>query len=96
MLPIKLLPRPPPLAAFPLVQAERNGFGYGGAKKDVYFDGHEREDVVKYREEVFLKAWKEHSRRFVIFKEDGSWEKPPGLRKAPRTGHPRRVDFQCE
>jgi hypothetical protein len=59
---------------------KRNGFSYGDAKKDVYFDGHEREDVVKYREEVFLKAWQEHSRRFVIFKEDGSWEKPPGLR----------------
>jgi hypothetical protein len=56
------------------------GFTYQDAKKDVYFDGHEREDVVKYREEVFLKAWQEHSRRFVIFKEDGSWEKPHGLR----------------
>jgi hypothetical protein len=52
---------------------KRNGFSYGGAKKDVYFNGHEREDVVKYREEVFLKAWKEHSRRFVIFKEGGSF-----------------------
>jgi hypothetical protein len=36
-----------------------NGFSYGDAKKDVYFDGHEREDVVKYGEEVFLKAWKD-------------------------------------
>jgi hypothetical protein len=56
-----------------------NGFTYGGAKKDVYLDGHEREDVKKYREEVFLKAWKEHSRWFVVSKEDGSWEKPSGL-----------------
>jgi hypothetical protein len=55
------------------------GFTYKDAKKDVYFDGHEREDVVKYRNEVFLKTWQESSRRFVIFKEDGSWEKPPGL-----------------
>jgi hypothetical protein len=54
-------------------------FTYKDAKKDVYFDGHEREDVVKYRNEVFLKTWQESSRRFVIFKEDGSWEKPPGL-----------------
>ena len=56
------------------------GFVYKDVKKDVYFDGHEREDVVKYRNEVFLKIWQQASRRFVIFKEDGSWEKPPGLR----------------
>jgi hypothetical protein len=57
---------------------KKMGFTYKDAKKDVYFDGHEREDVVKYRNEVFLKIWQESSRRFVIFKEDGSWEKPPG------------------
>ena len=56
------------------------GFVYKDVKKDVYLDGHEREDVVKYRDEVFLKIWQEASRRFVVFKEDGSWEKPPGLR----------------
>jgi hypothetical protein len=59
---------------------KKMGFVYKDAKKDVYFDGHEREDVVKYRNEVFLKIWQESSRRLVMFKEDGSWEKPPGLR----------------
>lgn len=59
---------------------KKMGFVYKDVKKDVYFDGHEREDVVKYRNEVFLKNWQEFSRRFVIFEEDGSWEKPPGLR----------------
>jgi hypothetical protein len=56
------------------------GFTYQDAKKDVYFEGNEREDVMKHCEEVFIKAWQEHSRRFVIFKEGGSWEKPHGLR----------------
>ena len=56
------------------------GFSFGNVKKDVYIDGHEREDVVKYRNEVFLPTWQEYSRRMVIFKEDDSWEKPSGLR----------------
>ena len=55
------------------------GFVYKDSRKDVYFDGHEREDVVNYRNEVFLNIWQEASRRFVIFNEDGSWEKPPSL-----------------
>lgn len=32
----------------------RLGFKYMDAKRGAYVDGHEREDVVKYREEVFL------------------------------------------
>ena len=55
------------------------GFSYKDVRKDVYFDGHERKDVVEYRNEVFLKAWQQASRRFVIFNEDGSWEKPSDL-----------------
>lgn len=30
---------------------------------------------------MFLPTWRELSRRMVIFREDGSWEKPPGLRQ---------------
>ena len=55
------------------------GFSYHEVKKGVYVDGHEREDVVKYRNDVFLKAWTKASRRFVTFKEDGSWEMPSDL-----------------
>ena len=58
---------------------KKMGFSFGEVKKDVYVDGHEREDVVKYRNEEFLPAWKEFSRRMVVFKEDGTWEKPLGL-----------------
>ena len=47
--------------------------------KGCYFDGHEREDVVYYRNEVFLPQWRQHQRRFVVFGVDGSWKPPSGL-----------------
>ena len=34
----------------------RLGYKYGTSKKDVYIDGHERSDVVQYRNE-FTKIW---------------------------------------
>jgi len=55
------------------------GFHYGVVQKGVYIDGHEREDVVDYRVNVFIPRWKELERRMVIFNEDGTWEKPPGI-----------------
>ena len=58
---------------------KKMGFFYKGVKKGVYIDGHEREDVKKYRDEVFIPAWKKASCRFLLFKEDGSWEVPPNL-----------------
>jgi len=54
------------------------GLGYGRVQKGVYVDGHEGEDVVSYRNTVFIPRWKELERRFVQFKEDGSWEPPKG------------------
>ena len=58
---------------------KKMGFFYKDVKKGVYVDGHEREDVKKYRNEVFIPTWKNASRRFLLFKEDGSWETPPNL-----------------
>jgi hypothetical protein len=45
-------------------------------KKGVYMDGHEREDVVKYRNETFLPLMAEYERCMVkwIEKEDGTFE----------------------
>jgi hypothetical protein len=45
----------------------QEGFRYTEHKKSLYFDGHERPDVVKYRQEVFLPTMKEHKRRLVQF-----------------------------
>ena len=39
-------------------------------KKGVYMDGHEREDVKKYRQEVFLPAMAKYERRMVHFEVD--------------------------
>jgi hypothetical protein len=58
---------------------KRLGLRYGNVTKGVYVDGHERSDVVTYRNEVFIPRWKESQRRFVIFHEDGSWEMPKGI-----------------
>jgi hypothetical protein len=55
------------------------GFEYKNVKKGVFIDGHEREDVVEYRNNIFLKRWDELAKRFIIFHEDGSWEIPPNL-----------------
>jgi hypothetical protein len=46
-------------------------------KTSVYIDDHEKEEVVTYRETVFLPRWKELERGMVISHEDGSWELPP-------------------
>ena len=59
------------------------GLVYGRYRQGVYVDGHEREDVVLYRNEVFLPRWKLLQRRMVIFQEDDSgtvtWSAPPTL-----------------
>ena len=52
------------------------GFSYGTVRKGVYVDGHEREDVKDYRNNVFLPKWRELSERFVQFDENGVWKKP--------------------
>ena len=64
---------------------KRLGLKYGTVTKGVYFDGHERADVVEYRDQVFIPRWKELQRRFVVFQEDGSWEMPKGNLSCPDT-----------
>ena len=55
---------------------KKMGFDYRRIQKGVYIDGHEREDVREYRDNVFVPQWSELSTRFVKFQEDGTWEKP--------------------
>ena len=40
-------------------------------RKGVYMDGHERDDVIKYRSEVFLPKMKEYERRMASYEPDG-------------------------
>ena len=41
-------------------------------KKGVYMDGHERPDVIKYRDDVFLPLMASYERRMVQWKPEGS------------------------
>lgn len=43
------------------------GFRYIGHKKGLYFDGHDRPDVVAYRQDEFLPAMAEHGRRLIRY-----------------------------
>ena len=45
----------------------REGFKYTEHKKSLYFDGHERPDVVEYRQNVFLPVMAQHCRRMVEY-----------------------------
>jgi hypothetical protein len=49
---------------------------YGRKKNGMYIDGHEREDVVKYREE-FLARWQEYEKRMVTYNNDGDIDFTP-------------------
>jgi len=60
------------------------GFTNGEVRKGVFVDGYERKDVVGYRNNVFLPAWKDYERRMVIFSEGGSWELPSNLQPDER------------
>jgi hypothetical protein len=47
----------------------REGFRYTGHKKGLYFDGHDRPDVVSYRQDHFLprmKSYEPHFIRYVV------------------------------
>ncbi|KIO15956.1 hypothetical protein M407DRAFT_86598 [Tulasnella calospora MUT 4182] len=46
-------------------------YRYGKELKGQYVDGHERDDVVKYRQDVFLKQWMELEERMVVCDKDG-------------------------
>lgn len=46
----------------------REGFKFMRHKKSLYFDGHNRPDVVAYRNEVFLPAMEAYRDRLVAYK----------------------------
>ena len=59
------------------------GYKYEGYRKDIYHDGHEREDVVTYRKE-FLKVMKELEQRMARYKGEEMDTIPPILRPEER------------
>ncbi|KAJ7579496.1 hypothetical protein C8J56DRAFT_795066, partial [Mycena floridula] len=54
--------------------------GYRWTKTvQLYVDGHEREDVVKYRQEVFLSAMAEYFGCMPRWWDTGGWDIPPAV-----------------
>ena len=49
---------------------------YWKKKNGMYIDGHEREDVVEYRN-GFLKRWEEYEKRMVTYDNDGNIDVTP-------------------
>jgi hypothetical protein len=54
-------------------------YRYGKEAKGMYSDGHERDDVVQYRNDVFLPLWKELERRMLLRDRDGNITQYPNL-----------------
>lgn len=63
---------------------KRLGLHYHTVSKNVYIDGHERQDVVEYRQKHFLPTWASLGRRMVIFAENGSWTMPVDLKEGKK------------
>lgn len=61
------------------------GLHYHTISKNVYINGHEREDVVEYRQKDFLPTWANLEKRMVIFSEDGLWRKLSGLQEGEKS-----------
>lgn len=55
------------------------GFSWRKVQKGVYMDGHERSDVVQYRQEVFLPAFQEIRTFLVTWNEEGQMIMPQNL-----------------
>jgi hypothetical protein len=60
----------------------KHDWRYGRPKKGMYIDGHEREDIVKYRNE-FIQRWKEYEKRMVIYDNNGNIATTPRGFKVP-------------
>lgn len=62
-------------------------FRYGTPVKGQYIDGHERADVVEYRQNVFIPKWEEFQKRMILRDNDGNIVQmpPPGQLVIPQT-----------
>jgi hypothetical protein len=61
------------------------GWRFGKKKNGMYIDGHERPDVVEYRE-GFVARWKEYDKRMNIYDNDGNLERGPERKAQPGDG----------
>lgn len=66
-------------------------YRYGKGKNGMYIDGHEREDVVRYRQETFLPLWTDLVRRMLLVDADGNVVRDPQLGNFRQDRTERRV-----
>jgi hypothetical protein len=67
------------------------GWEYGKQKNGMYIDGHEREDVVQYRD-AFVQRFKQYERRFHLWDDNGEeLPLPHGFSVPEAAGRPRLV-----
>ncbi|KIO30087.1 hypothetical protein M407DRAFT_69583 [Tulasnella calospora MUT 4182] len=60
-------------------------YRYGRERNGQYVDGHEREDVVEYQKNVFLKRWDEFESRMLLHDGEGKVVQVPKLPNFPHT-----------
>ena len=63
---------------------KKMGYSWRSGKKGVYIDGHEREDVVKYRQDVFLPILQGVRSRLAEWDDDGNVMTEKGLAEGSR------------
>jgi len=63
---------------------------YAQKKNGMYIDGHEREDVVAYRNS-FIERWKEYEKRFFIYDNNGEIMSTPVGFPVPQVGRFRLI-----
>ena len=68
----------------------RLSWQYRRKPNGMYIDGHERKDVVEYRNK-FVERWKEYERRFIIYDNDGNVLSKPSGFPVPQIGRFRLV-----
>jgi hypothetical protein len=71
---------------------QEEGFEYTVHKKAIFYDGHDRPDVLEYRQEKFLPAMKEYRKRLVEYKMGDAEveidkQLPDGVRKLVLLAH---------
>ena len=58
------------------------GYRWTKTPKGQYVDGHKRDDVVRYRQQVFLPQMVEYMSRMRRWLEDSGWDIPPKVARA--------------
>ncbi|KAJ7061623.1 hypothetical protein C8F01DRAFT_1286424 [Mycena amicta] len=61
---------------------KKMGYRWKKRPRGLYVDGHERDDVVKYRQNVFVPTMEEIEKRMRCCLPDGSWGVQPGVERA--------------